>query len=73
MMLPDYWLQRPNIEIDSQTRSDFDQLFARVKAAGDKYPDRLHLPGPQMAVLVLPGRPAGCCHARHRRPAYQGL
>ena len=34
MMLPDYWLQRPNIEIDSQTRSDFDQLFARVKAAG---------------------------------------
>jgi len=34
MMLPDYWLQRPDIEIDSQTRSDFDQLFARVKAAG---------------------------------------
>ena len=33
-MLPDYWLQRPNIEIDSQTRSDIDQLFARVKAAG---------------------------------------
>jgi hypothetical protein len=34
MMLPDYWLQRPQIAIDSQTRSDFDQLFARVKAAG---------------------------------------
>ena len=34
MMLPDYWLQRPLIEIDSKTRSDFDQLLARVKAAG---------------------------------------
>ena len=33
MMLPDYWLQRPNMEITSQTRSDFDQLFARIKAA----------------------------------------
>jgi hypothetical protein len=34
MMLPDYWLQRPDIEIDSRTRSDFDQLLARIKAAG---------------------------------------
>lgn len=34
MILPDYWLQRPDIEIDSQTRSDSDQLYARVKAAG---------------------------------------
>lgn len=34
MMLPDYWLKRPNIEIDSRTRSDFDRVFARVKAAG---------------------------------------
>lgn len=34
MILPDYWLQRPNMEIDIQTRSDIDQLFARVKAAG---------------------------------------
>jgi hypothetical protein len=34
MMLPDYWLQRPNMEISSQARSDFDQLFARLKAAG---------------------------------------
>src|SRR4030042_6037807 len=33
MILPDYWLQRPNIEIDSHTHSDFDQLFARVKAS----------------------------------------
>lgn len=34
MILPEYWLQRPDIEIDSQTRSDFEQLFARLKAAG---------------------------------------
>jgi hypothetical protein len=34
MMLPDYWLKRPNMEISSQTRSDFDQLFTRIKAAG---------------------------------------
>ena len=33
-MLPDYWLQRPNLEITSQTRSEFDQLFARLRAAG---------------------------------------
>jgi hypothetical protein len=34
MLLPDYWLQRPNIELDSQTRADFDQLLARVRALG---------------------------------------
>ncbi len=33
MMLPDYWLQRPNIEIDPQIHSDFEQLFAMVKAS----------------------------------------
>lgn len=33
-MLPDYWLQRPKFEIDYQTLSDIDKLFARVKAAG---------------------------------------
>ena len=34
MNLPDYRLQRPNMEITSQTRSDFDQLLAGIKAAG---------------------------------------
>ena len=33
MMLPDYWLERPKLEIDSQTRSDFDELLARMKSA----------------------------------------
>lgn len=34
MMLPDYWLQRPTIGIDSQIRSDIDRLFVRIKTAG---------------------------------------
>jgi hypothetical protein len=34
MILPDYWLERPKIEIDPQRRSDFDRLYASVKAAG---------------------------------------
>jgi hypothetical protein len=34
MMLPDYWLQRPAMAIDAQTRSEFDQLLARARAAG---------------------------------------
>jgi hypothetical protein len=54
-MLPDYWLQRPKIEIDAQTRSDIDTLLASSSGCRDKYPDRLHLPGAQMAVLMLPG------------------
>jgi len=33
MMLPDYWLQRPNIEIDSQTQFNFNQMFARIMAS----------------------------------------
>ena len=34
MMLPDYWLQRPKMEIDSETQSNFDQLVARIRASG---------------------------------------
>ena len=33
MKLPDYWLQRPNMEIDSQTQFNFDQMFARIMAS----------------------------------------
>lgn len=33
MVLPDYWLQRPAMEIDASTRSHFDQLYARVSSA----------------------------------------
>jgi hypothetical protein len=51
MMLPDYWLQRPNIEIDSQTRSDFDQLFARVKAAGTNTRIDYTFPAPKWQFL----------------------
>jgi hypothetical protein len=38
MILPDYWLRRPNLEIDPQTRSEFDRLYARVKTAGINIP-----------------------------------
>jgi hypothetical protein len=34
MMLPDYWLQRPILDLDSKTCADFDQMLARVKAGG---------------------------------------
>jgi hypothetical protein len=30
MNLPEYWLSRPKMEIDSRTRADFDQLLARI-------------------------------------------
>ncbi len=33
MVLPDYWLQRPAMAIDAQTRSQFDKLYARLNSA----------------------------------------
>ena len=51
MMLPDYWLQRPNIDIDSQTRSDFDRLFARVKASVTNTRIEYTLPAPKWQFL----------------------
>src|SRR5512143_2540700 len=51
MMLPDYWLQRPNLEIDSQTRSDFDQLLAGIKAAGTIIRIDYALPAPKWQFL----------------------
>ena len=51
MMLPDYWLQRPNTEIDSQILSDFDQLFARLKASGTNTWIDYTLPAPKWQFL----------------------
>jgi hypothetical protein len=34
MMLPDYWLRRPNLEIDPQVRSGFDRYYAEITARG---------------------------------------
>ena len=34
MRLPDYWLQRPNMEIDASTRLEIDRLLATIKADG---------------------------------------
>jgi hypothetical protein len=44
MELPDYWLQRPDIKIDSQTRSEFDQLYANL--IGDRKITRIEYPLP---------------------------
>ncbi len=32
MILPDYWLKRSKLDINTQTRSDFERIFAQVKA-----------------------------------------
>jgi len=50
-MLPDYWLQRPTIEIDSQTRSDIDQLVAKIKAAGTNNQIKYTFPVPKWQFL----------------------
>ena len=34
MILPDYWLQRPNLKIDLKSGSDFDDLLSRLKVDG---------------------------------------
>jgi hypothetical protein len=46
-MLPDYWLQRPKLDLNLQTRSDFDALFARLKAAGTNTPIEYTSPAPK--------------------------
>jgi len=51
MMLPDYWLRRPEMAIDDQMRSDFDALFAATKAAGAASPVEYALPAPKWQFL----------------------
>lgn len=51
MNLPDYWLQRPSMELDAQTRSAFDQLFAQVKAGGANIRIDYSLPAPKWQFL----------------------
>lgn len=50
-MLPDYWLQRPAMEIDAQTRSDIDQLLARAKSAATITRIDYHFPIPKWQFL----------------------
>lgn len=50
-MLPDYWLQRPEIAFDSQTHTDFDHLFARVKAEDSNTRIDYTLPAPKWQFL----------------------
>lgn len=50
-MLPDYWLKRPNTELSSQVRSDFDQLFAMIKSGGMNGHITYSLPAPKWQFL----------------------
>lgn len=34
MMLPDYWLTRPNVDFDENTQSAFDELFSITLRGG---------------------------------------
>jgi hypothetical protein len=51
MILPDYWLHRPAMELDSQAFSDFEQLFAEVKQDGVNNPIDYHLDVPKWQFL----------------------
>jgi hypothetical protein len=51
MVLPDYWLQRPHVELGSQISSDFDRLFARARAAGAIIPINYTLQVPKWQFL----------------------
>ena len=51
MILPDYWLRRPDMEIDSETRAQFDELFAEAKAAGPNTQIDYNLPAPKWQFL----------------------
>jgi len=51
MLLPDYWLQRPPLEIPSQTRSDFDQLLAQLTADRTNTPIDYTFPVPKWQFL----------------------
>ncbi len=51
MILPDYWLPRPKIELDPQIRSEFDQLLARIKDRGTPYRVDYTYPVPKWQFL----------------------
>ena len=51
MMLPDYWLQRPAMEIAAQTRTDIDQLLGRAISAATITRIDYHFPIPRWQFL----------------------
>ncbi len=50
-MLPDYWLPRPKIKLDWQTRRDFDDLFSQVKSSSALSRIIYTLPAPKWLFL----------------------
>ncbi len=49
--LPDYWMPRPKINLDEDTRAAFDQLLESVKAAGQNSLIEYNLPAPKWQFL----------------------
>jgi len=49
--LPDYWMQRPPMELDGLERSAFDELFARARSSGAERPIDYNLPYPKWQFL----------------------
>jgi len=51
MMLPDYWLHRPAMNVDDPARAAFDQLLARAKFSGTNPLIEYTLPQPRWQFL----------------------
>jgi hypothetical protein len=51
LILPDYWLTRPPLELGSQLRSEFDQLFAKLKTANANTRIAYTFPAPKWQFL----------------------
>ena len=64
MMLPDYWLTRPSVDLDEKARSAFDELLDATLQSGDCPTVSFTLPWPKWQFL---------CHlADHRGLALHG-
>jgi hypothetical protein len=51
MMLPDYWLTRPNVNFNEKTRADFDQLLHTTLSIGSCPTIEFTLPWPKWQFL----------------------
>lgn len=51
MLLPDYWLERPNTEIDEDTKLAFDRLLKTTLALGDNPVIQYCMPAPKWQFL----------------------
>ena len=75
MMLPDYWLQRPNMEIDFRdTVMISTNCLPGSRLRGiNTWIDYTFAGTPKWQFLCYLADQHGCCLAWHRRAAYPGL